>query len=65
MIKLFPLVIFRFLLISCCENLSNNIEPDIAFYITKTEVGFNIYPNKGILTLEYFDQENNLEGRSL
>jgi len=47
------ILIVCFNLLSCNDKVSDNIEIDASLYITKTDVGFNIYSNKGILILEY------------
>jgi len=49
-------IIITFLLFAGCIQEAKEeaqIEFDASLNITKTEVGFNIYSNKGILILEY------------
>ncbi len=53
-------IIISFLLFAgCIQEVKEEpkIELDASLNITKTEVGFNIYSNKGILILEYTKQE--------
>jgi hypothetical protein len=54
-----------FLIIGCKEStqVETNIDLEGMLNITKTEVGFNIYSNEGILILEFTKQ--NCDSRSL
>lgn len=53
--KTILIFLILFTLVGCNSNTSNesNITPEATIYITKTEVGYNIYSNKGNLILEY------------
>lgn len=49
-------IIISFLLFASCTREveeAPEIEPEASLNITKTEVGYNIYSNKGLLILEF------------
>ena len=56
--RLLTIVIALCLISFACNNNKKNIETDTAINITKTETGYNIYSNKGILILEFTEQNS-------
>ena len=52
------ILLITFSLITFACNKKEKIETDTAINISKTETGYNIYSNKGILILEFTEQNS-------